>query len=373
MDQEEHDSTRKVTAWRPQAAQPSLAERVEPEHLYKGVGLFFLLMLVYANFAAISRVLLIVYASIILAVALNVVVGLVPQHRRAASAILGIVILGAVIAVLMYAVPALAAQLQGLTSEIPRFQRQLETWSRSLSASTGLNIDLLGEQTRQWIASGFGNAEILGRAMGVLEVLFLPLVIVIGALYAVAKPNDRLLTPVLRAVPRERRESFRRVFTLLGSRLRGWIKGTLIAMVVVGVLTGTGLWLLGVQYALLLGLLASALELIPIVGPWVAGAAAVSVALLDDPSRAIWVAALMLAIQQVESNLITPMVMSRAAEVHPFVTLFALFLFGSLFGFLGIVLAVPLAMLVWTVVEVLWVERATQTSGDPIEPVVEES
>ncbi len=88
--------------------------------------------------------------------------------------------------------------------------------------------------------------------------------------------------------------------------------------------------------------------------------------------KGLWTAVAILAIQQVESQLVTPLVMAKAAEVHPFVTLFAIVLFGGLFGFLGILLALPLVLLLWTVTQVLWVERAIGTGHDRIEPVVEE-
>ena len=96
------------------------------------------------------------------------------------------------------------------------------------------------------------------------------------------------------------------------------------------------------------------------------------VALLDDPAKAPWVALAAIAIQQIEANLITPFAMSREAEIHPFITLFALVFFAGIFGFLGMLLALPLVLLVWTVVQVLWVERAIDTDRDPITPVVEE-
>ena len=64
--------------------------------------------------------------------------------------------------------------------------------------------------------------------------------------------------------------------------------------------------------------------------------------------------------------------MQKAAAVHPFVTLFSILLFGGIFGFLGILLALPLVLLIWTVVETLWVERAIDAGDDTIPPVVEE-
>ncbi|MEX2584089.1 MAG: AI-2E family transporter, partial [Gemmatimonadota bacterium] len=348
------------------------SRRFEPGHLYKAIGLFFLLLILYAHFDPITRVLLIVFASAILAIALNVLVELVPQYRRAVSALLGLLILAAIGAAFWFAVPALAGQLRGLSAEVPRFQEVLQRWSEWLQDRTGLNVQLVGEQTQGFLGDAFGSAQILGQAMSLVEGIFLPFVIIIGAVYAVARPNERLLNPLLRAVPADRRDSFHRLFSLLGIRLKGWVKGTLISILVVGLLSGIGLTLLGVRFAFLLGVISGLSEIVPIIGPWVAGAVAVAVAVLDDPTKAMWVAGLMLVIQQLESNLITPLVMAKAAEVHPFITIFALFLFGSIFGFLGILLALPLVILVWTIVEVLWVERAIHAAGDSIEPVVEE-
>jgi predicted PurR-regulated permease PerM len=142
--------------------------------------------------------------------------------------------------------------------------------------------------------------------------------------------------------------------------------------VCVGVLSVVAWSLIGVPNALLLGIFNGLVEFVPLVGPWVGGGAATLVALLNDPSKAVWVALSAIAIQQMEANLITPFAMSKQAEIHPFITLFALLLFGGMFGFLGLLLALPLVLLVWTVVQVLWVERALDTDRDRIAPVVGE-
>lgn len=363
------DTTPGSTPTPPPPGNPSVGRPIQPEHLYKAVGLFILGLLFYSFFDPISRVLLVVYAAAIVAVALNVIVGLVPGYRGLMSALLGVAIFAAFSALLWFGIPAIAEQMRGLTAELPRIRALITQWGDWLQQRTGINIEIIGDSV---VDSALEDAQILGRARSVGEAILFPLLIIIGAIFAVARPNERLLSPLLHAVPRDRRDSFRELFVLLGQRLKGWVRGTLLAMVAVGLLTTIGLWIIGVRFALLLGLISGLFEIIPILGPWVAGALAVGVALLDDPTKALYVAILMIVIQQVESNLITPVVMSRAAQVHPFITLFSLLFFGSFFGFLGVILAVPLVILVWTVVEVLWVDRAIGAEGDQIEPVVRE-
>lgn len=346
-----------------------------PEHFYKGIGLLFLLALLYRFFDAVSRVFLITYAAAILGVALNRIVVHVPGKRKWVTAVVGLLIFGAIGVVLWLALPVLMDQLRGLVDQIPAMRAQMQQWGEQLRQRTGLNVQLLGERSQgmlgDFITSG-GGSSILGRAQGLLEFIILPLLILFGGLFAVGKPNQNLLTPLLRAVPEQRRPAFRRILELLGTRLWAWVRGVLLSMLIIGGLSTIAFYAIGLPYALLLGVWSGLTEFVPLVGPWVGGLTAVAVALMDSPDKALWTAIAVFAIQQLESDLITPMVMARVAEVHPFVTLFAILLFGSLFGFLGILLALPLVFLIWTVVQVLWVERAIHAGDDPIAPVVEE-
>ncbi|HEV2149536.1 MAG TPA: AI-2E family transporter [Longimicrobiaceae bacterium] len=357
---------------------PRGAVYIRPEHLYKAAGLLFLLALLYRFFQEITYGLLLLYAAAILAVLFNALVSRLPLERKWVTAALGLLIFAGIGVLLWFGIPALVSQVRNIVGRVPEFSallQQVESWLR---ANTGLNVTLVGSQVQGFFrdaflsTSGSGGGGFIGRAQGLLEILFVPLLILFGGLFAVAKPNERLLMPVLRAVPRDRRPAYRRMMELLGVRLVGWLKGTLIAMVAVGVLSTVAYYLIGVPNALLLGLFAGLTEFIPLVGPWVGGGTATVVAFLEDPQLGLWTALAALAIQQIESNIITPWAMSQAAELHPFVTLFALVFFGSLFGFLGILLAIPLTLFFWTVVEVLWVERAIDTDEDRIAPVVEE-
>lgn len=349
---------------------------VKPEHLYKAVGLFFLFSFVFEYLTEIANTLLLLFAASIFAILLNEIIGRLPG-RKWMTALVGLLILTGLGAGLYFGVPAVISQIQDFTGRIPEFEEQLRQAERWIRENTGLNVQLVGPDAQRYFRNVFtstagDSGQLLSRATSLLGLLFVPLLILFGGLFAVANPNDRLLTPLLRLVPADRRPAFRRIFELLGVRLMGWLKGVLIGMVAVGALSVGLYWLIGVPNALLLGLFAGLTEAIPLVGPWIGGAVATGVAFLDDPTKAAWTALAALAIQQFENNVLIPWAMSKAADIHPFVTLFALVLFGSLFGFLGVLLSIPLVMVVWTLVQVLWVERAIDTDEDPIEPVVEE-
>ena len=137
--------------------------------------------------------------------------------------------------------------------------------------------------------------------------------------------------------------------------LRLWLKGQAIAMVVVGLLTGIGLWALGMPSAFALGLLAGVLEFIPFAGPIIAAVPAILLALAVSPELALWVMLLYFAVQQFEGNLLTPLVQQYAVDLPGVVLLFSLIGFGTLFGTLGVILAAPLAVVTMVLVKRLYV------------------
>jgi predicted PurR-regulated permease PerM len=356
------------------APRPKRPQSVQPEHLYKTAALLFLLAVLYHYLPTLTSTFLLAYAAIALAVIFNALIQLIPAGRKWVTILIGLVIVGAVALLLWLGIPQLLTQLRGLGDQIPAFQQELQRAREWIRLHTGVEVDLTGPEARDFLKNTVmsGGGTILARAQGLLGILFIPVLLLFGALYAAGKPNELLLTPLLRVVPTDRRPAFRRVVQLLGDRLLGWARGVLIGMVFVGVLSYILYTLIGVPNSLALAVIAGLTEAVPLLGPWIGGGVAVITAFLTDPERALWTALAALAIQQTENHILIPWAMSREAEVHPFVTLFALVLFGQLFGFLGVLLAIPLVLLITTLVEVLWVERAIDTDSDVISPVVEE-
>jgi predicted PurR-regulated permease PerM len=139
--------------------------------------------------------------------------------------------------------------------------------------------------------------------------------------------------------------------------MRKWLIATLISMAIIAAMTTTGLLLLGIPAALALGLIAGLLQFVPTVGPIVSAVPAAVVALVVSPLHVLWVILLYLVTQQIESNMITPIVMRRAVDLPPALTLLTQALMTVLFGFLGLLLAVPLVAITMVLVRRLYVER----------------
>lgn len=138
----------------------------------------------------------------------------------------------------------------------------------------------------------------------------------------------------------------RKLLNDIEAGLGAWVRGEIILMIVVGLLSYLGLALLQVPYALSLAVLAGLLEIVAIVGPILAAIPAVLIALLVSPILALAVAALYFLIQQLENHLIVPNVMRKAVGVNPLVTILALMVGAKLAGIIGAVLSVPLVVLI---------------------------
>jgi predicted PurR-regulated permease PerM len=129
-----------------------------------------------------------------------------------------------------------------------------------------------------------------------------------------------------------------------------------MAMVIVGVIIGGGLALIGVKGAAALGVLAAVLEFVPFFGPIVSAVPAIGIALVDSPQKALWVIGLFILVQQLEGNVITPILLERRLDVPPVLTIVAVAALGVVFGVVGMLIAEPLLAAVLVTTKLLYVQ-----------------
>jgi predicted PurR-regulated permease PerM len=215
-----------------------------------------------------------------------------------------------------------------------------------------------------------GNeSQLLGRGLTVLSAtvgaLGSFLMLLLMALFLAAQPG-LYMRGIVHLIPIPRRERAHQVLNELNSTLRHWLGGQLALMLLVGVLTVIGLTLIGVDFALALGLLAGLLTFIPFLGPILAALPALLIAFADSPTTALYVLLLYIGVQAVESA-VGPVVQQKAVYLPPVLLLFGQIVAGLLVGFLGVVLATPMTAALMVLTQMLYVQDVLgdETSKEP--------
>ena len=207
-------------------------------------------------------------------------------------------------------------------------------------------------------ANGGGMMQrMAGVTFGVLDAATSLIVVLIAGLYLALQPRQ-YKQGAIRLLPATARPEAGRAADNAGRALKNWLLGQLATMVLIGLLTTIGLMIIGVPSPMALGFLAGLSEFVPVIGPIAAAVPAVLLALSEGTSTALWTLAFYIALQQLEGNVILPLIQRRAARLPPVIMLFSILAFGMLFGPLGVILATPLAVVGLVLVQQLYVRDA---------------
>jgi predicted PurR-regulated permease PerM len=208
------------------------------------------------------------------------------------------------------------------------------------------------------------GSEMFGQIGGILMSIFggiaHTLLVIVGGVYLAAQPK-LYRGGLLKLFPKSSRGLAGDAVDAGGKALRLWLLGTFVSMALVGTLTAFGLWLIGVPSWLALGLLAGLFEFIPIIGPIAAAIPGVLLAFTVGVETALWALALYLLIQQLEGNVIQPIVQRYAVDLPPAMLLFSVVAGGFLFGIVGIIFAAPLTVVIYVLVKRLYIREALDT------------
>jgi predicted PurR-regulated permease PerM len=304
----------------------------------------------------IKQLLLLLFTAIILATSLNILVENCQKlgMRRSYAVLLSTFSLIAILAGFIWiVVPPFVDQFQQLAFLFPQGVDKLNTWLDLLSERLDPRlIDLLPdteELTKQLqpLIQEFlgGGLSFFYTSLGVLLSILLLLVL---TLMLLANPTP-YRQGFIRLFPSFYRRRVNEILNLCGEGLQAWLVGILFNMVVIAVLSFIGLLILGIPLALSQAMLAGLLTFIPNVGPTLSVLSPMAIALLDAPFKSVLVLIVYIIIQQVESNILTPVVMAQQVSLLPAVTLLSQVFFTTFFGFLGLFLSLPL-----TVVGQIW-------------------
>ncbi len=214
-----------------------------------------------------------------------------------------------------------------------------------------LTVDELGNQLAQFVL-GEQLKDVLGIATDVLATgTILLIFIMIGSIYLLAERPGGLVNPVLRILPPARVIPMRLVFADLEPRLRWWLIGTIISMTGIGIVAFVGYSLIGLHFALPLAVFAGLAEIVPTVGPATTFVLSVLLALTQGVTQVLGVLIVYIVIQLFEANILIPLVMRSVVDIPPVVSLFTIILWGKIFGIAGLLLAIPIDLLIWTVAD----------------------
>lgn len=318
----------------------------------RGSGLAIGVAIVVATLAvgfAAGGVLLVVFLSVILAAALEPLVGWLrsrlPVGRTAVILLVYAGFFAAVLGLALVIVPAAFTQATQIAAGLPAFLDGVRDWAadirpRGLSTSVTALADAVERQfgppatppAGAVVRAGLTVAEAAVSVATILTIVFFWLL-----------ERARLQRYLLAFLPQHRRPGARETWNAVEDRLGSWARGQIILMGSVGVLTGAAYVLLGVPSALLLGVIAAITEIIPIVGPILGAIPAVLVAATVSPELALIVAAVYVVIQFVEGAVLLPIVMRNSVGLSPFIVLVSLLVGGAAGGLAGALLAVPVA------------------------------
>lgn len=306
----------------------------------------------------IAGLAVLVFGAILMAIGLRAMTGVVAKVLRVREAVgLTLVVLVAVAALgfaFWFFGSVIGNQLDELVRQVPA---GLQLLSDTIAAHPYAGYVLKQMRELQISgATGWAATMLAAMANALARGIGYAFVMLFVAIYMAAQPKlYRGL--VLRLVPCGYISVVEELFDRTGDVLRRWLMGQLVVMTAIGILSGVGLWALGIEAAFALGLLGGMLCFIPYVGAILAAIPAVLVAFSQSPFDALLVVALYVVVHLIEGNLISPLVQARATALPAVLSLVSVIAFGILLGPSSVLVAAPLTLFLLVAVDVLYVER----------------
>lgn len=333
---------------------------------------------------AVAALLVHELATLILAVVIAVIIALplavaaAQAERRGAPRALGavlalVLIAGALTGLGIVLVPAFVHQVNDFTARLPSI---LSGVQRQLGHLGALHVRNLSAQVKHFVDGYLQHPQRLIGPLGAVSnaafVIVVGLVVVAVSAFAMAVRPAPLLAFLMRVTPATHRGRLGEVLARIRTAWLGWMTAVVIDMVVLGSLLWAGMAIVGLPFAIGFATFSALMTVIPNYGSVISAVPPILAALSQSPTKAVLVLIVYLVVNQIEGNLILPLIMARTVDMHPAVVSIGLLVMAALFGVIGVFIAIPLLSLFMILVQALWIEpqeaaaRSTVIApGDP--------
>jgi predicted PurR-regulated permease PerM len=354
-----------------------MTESINARVLYRAVLLAAGLLVLGLLFRQLATLLIAVLMTVLISIPLTASANRLERYGvprplgAAAGLLLGLGVIALVFALL---IPPFVDETNEFIDEVPGIVDDL---TANVADITGSEPEVVGEDVQSFLE---GYTEDPDRFLGpltsigvnVAAALGAILFMVITAMYIAIRPHP-LVDGILSLVPPTRRDHARHIMSRLRASWVGWIQGVIADMLISGVLLYIGLTIIGLDFAIVFAVLTALLVVIPYFGAIVGAIPPTLFALTDSPEQALVVLAIYIAVQQIEGNLLIPLIMSNRVKLHPALIAIGVLVVGQLFGFIGLFVAVPIIAMAVILSEELWVKPTEERHGvraaSPLEQV----
>jgi predicted PurR-regulated permease PerM len=345
-----------------------VSEQHTPHVAYRAVLLAAGLLLFGLLFRQLVTLLLAILITIVFAIPLAAAATRferrgIPRPVGALMALLGGVAAVALLITLL--IPPFIDQTNEFVDAVPGIVNDLE---RTVADVTGEDASDVGDRVEEFVQKWTDDPEkligpITSIGLNIAGILGALVLILITAYYMAIRPEP-LVEGMVSLFPPPRREHARCVLGRIRRSWIGWMEGVVIDMLATFVLTFLGLTLIGLDFAIFFAVLSALLVVVPYFGAIAGAVPPVLFALTDSPGKALLTLAVYVLVQQIESNVTIPIVMSQRTRMHPAMIAIGVVVVGQLFGFVGLFVAVPILSLIVIVVQEFWVKEIEEIDAE---------
>jgi predicted PurR-regulated permease PerM len=348
--------------------------RVNAGVIYKAVLLAFGLVIAAMIFRALISLVLGVLIVVIIAAPLSAFADRLQRLRipRAIGAVIGLLLgLGILAGLVALVVPVFTREVNHFAASLPAIGDSL---SRRLGRLTGSSPAHITAQIQHFVTNYTRDpSKLLGPVASVgasiAAAVGAIIVVLLTALYTAIHP-DPLVNGMIRLFPPQRRPHVVQILGRLRIAYLAWLRGLLVGMLVLGSLTYAGLELVGLQFAAFFAVFTAIAMIVPYFGALVSSIPPILYALTVSPQKAVLVAIVYVVAHQAESNVIQPLVVARTVKLHPAVVAIGVVAVEQLFGFIGLLVAVPILATASVLIDELWVKPLERgESRAPVEQI----